>query len=110
MNQKELRNNRIRFLETLQKQTPDDPFPVYGLAMEYLGMDDLEQARSSFQHLVESFPDYVPTYYQYAILSLKLQNPGLALEWVEKGIETAKAASDMHALRELMALQEDLDD
>ena len=41
---------------------PDDPFPRYGLAMEFKNQGQLADANREFAPIVARFPDYTPAY------------------------------------------------
>src|SRR5438067_4335574 len=54
--------DRIATFRSFISRTPTDPFPRYGLAMEYKTRGELAEAWAVFSELIEKFPDYVPTY------------------------------------------------
>lgn len=109
MNQKEIKNNRMALLHTLLAQSPEDPFPRYGLAVEYVSTGEMDKARGYFQELLEKFPAYVPTYYQFARLAWQEGSAEEAIALVKTGIERATAAGEKNALRELQMLLEEFD-
>ena len=55
--------NRLLQLQKFYEEDPNDPFNLYGLALE-ISKNDREQGYTLFQQLISGFPDYVPAYYQ----------------------------------------------
>lgn len=99
--------DRIKFLEDMAKESPDDPFVWYGLALEYR-KTDFAKSYSLFKKLVEEHKEYLPTYYQ---LALMLAEQGLkeeAMQHLQSGISLAKAQNDHHALAELQSFLQNL--
>ena len=60
-----------------------------------------EKSRVYFERLVNEYPDYVPTYYQYGKMEEEMGHLKEAVALYEKGIEKAKAAGDQKTAREL---------
>ena len=56
--------DRISTFQSFIARSPADPFPRYGLAMEYKSQGRLDEARAAFVELLDGFPDYVPAYLQ----------------------------------------------
>jgi tetratricopeptide (TPR) repeat protein len=98
-------NQLLKFLE----ESPDDPFIHYALALEYKATDP-EQASRLFDHLMENYPDYLPTYYQagqFLEEQGKLEEARLRYQ---QGISLATLQKDTGALKELKAVLALLDD
>jgi Tfp pilus assembly protein PilF len=95
--------DRISTFKTFISRSPADPFPRYGLAMEYKGSGALEDAWVVFQELLQKFADYVPTYLMAGGTLVALGRPSEAAEVYRKGIETAGRRGDLHARKELEA-------
>lgn len=95
-----MQSERIRLLKEFLKEDPQDPFPLYALAMEYVKTDP-EEAAKLFNEVLERHPGYVPVYYQAAALFSELGEAEKTEEIYKKGIETAQKAGDSHALMEL---------
>jgi tetratricopeptide (TPR) repeat protein len=89
----------LKFIE----RSPKDPFPVYGLAMEYKSQQRWSEADETFARLVESFPDYVAAYLQAGEVKKQLGLPDDAKEILRRGIAAASAKGDGHAKKELEA-------
>jgi hypothetical protein len=95
-------------LETLKKyvnEDPSDPFLLYGLAMETRKSEPAE-AMILFRKLKSAHPDYLPLYYQAAVLAFELSHADECLELIEEGIVLGKAQRDAKTVSELKALGE----
>lgn len=82
---------------------PDDPFPVYGLAMELQRTGQHPDAIAAFEGLVERFPDYVPAYLMFGNLLMQASTKDRAVAVYDAGIAAATRAGDDHARSELEA-------
>jgi len=100
--------NRIERINEMLKNNPADPFLKHALALEYIKEGNDGQARTIFEALLSSTPDYVGSYYHLAKLLQRNNETQLAIEWYEKGMAAAKAAKDQHAYSELQSAYEDL--
>ena len=98
--------DRLEQLRQFVKEEPNDPFNQYALALELLKVNAVE-ARQLFEHLVRSFPQYLPTYYPYAQMLIEKKEAGKAEEIFNLGIERSRAAGDSKTLREIQALYND---
>ena len=95
--------DRVETFKTFISRSPADPFPRYGLAMEYKGTGRLDDAWREFAELLEKFPDYVPTYLMAGGLLVALGRASEAAEVLGKGVEVAGRRGDLHAKKELEA-------
>ncbi|HEY3129879.1 MAG TPA: tetratricopeptide repeat protein [Acidobacteriota bacterium] len=93
--------NRIDTLKSFVARNPNDPFSHYGLAMEYVRQDRLDEALGVFAQLLERHPDYVPTYFQAGMVFAKAGNKVEAQAVLSKGIEVAERLGNIHAKNEL---------
>lgn len=103
-----IRLDRIATLKSFIEARPDDPFPRYGLAMEYKNQGKLEEAARVFAELREKFADYVPQYLHGGHVLLALNRKAEARDVYRKGIEVATRRGDFHARGELEAALADL--
>lgn len=92
-------------------KSPGDPFPRYGLAIEYKTSGQLDEAEREFADLMTRFPDYVPAYLHAGGVQLALGKREAAAEIFRAGIAACgrKRPPDGHALGELQAALESLD-
>ena len=94
---------RIDKLKAFLQATPKDNFLRHALALEYIKIEDNQQARVLFEEILTESPDYIGSYYHLAKLLEKLEQTDLAIKWYEQGMEAAKKAKDNHAYNELQA-------
>jgi len=95
--------DRIATFKSFISRSPSDPFPRYGLAMEYKSTGALEDAWATFSHLLERFPDYVPSYLMAGGTLASLGQHARAGEVYRTGIAVAGRMGDQHARKELEA-------
>ena len=95
--------DRIATFKSFIARAPGDPFPRYGLAMEYRSRGDLPTAWTAFSELLEQFPDYVPTYLMAGGTLSALGRRDEAADVYRRGIEVATRRGDAHARGELEA-------
>ena len=93
--------DRLASLLTMAREKPDDTFLIFALALEYKSTGNEAESRVYFERLVNEYPDYIPTYYQYGKMEEENGNTDRAIELYNKGIEKAKAAGDQKTAREL---------
>ena len=93
--------DRIATFKSFIARSPADPFPRYGLAMEHKTRGNLTEAWTAFSELLESFPDYVPTYLMAGGTLVGLGRKDEAAAVYRRGIEAAARKGDAHARGEL---------
>jgi Tfp pilus assembly protein PilF len=99
--------NRLDQLLTYYQEEPNDPFNIYGLALEYL-KHDTAKAKEFFELLLNKHEDYVPTYYHAARLYQDVGHKEKAVQLYEKGIIIARKHNDLKAARELQSAYDEL--
>lgn len=100
--------NRIEKLHELLQQMPGDNFLRHALALEYIKLDNDNEARTLFESILKDSPDYVGSYYHLGKLLERNGEAEAAIRWYEQGLQQAKAAGDNHSYNELLAAYEDL--
>ncbi|MCB0733876.1 MAG: tetratricopeptide repeat protein [Flavobacteriales bacterium] len=93
--------NRIEQLQKFMESDPGDPFLRYALAIEYIGIQNVDGARKLFEELLESNPDYSATYYHLGKLYQKEGNTDRAEEIYRQGIQLTQRKREQHQLAEL---------
>lgn len=88
---------------------PHDPFLPYAIAQEHTAAGLWEDACVEFAALVERFPAYLPTYYQYGIALVKVDRISEAIEVLQRGLGLARRYKDFKTAGEIEGLLEDLD-
>ena len=101
--------DRLATLLIMMRNKPDDPFLIFALALEYKSLDNQAESKVFFERLVNEFPDYFPTYYQYGKMEEENGNSEHALTLYETGLQKAKAANEMKTARELQQAIDTLD-
>lgn len=96
----------LQLLET----APADSFVLFAVAKEYENAADTAGALEYYQKLHAADPGYVGLYYHLGKLHEQMQNPDEAIATYKEGIETARRASDFHALSELQGALLNLED
>jgi len=93
--------DRIATFRSFITQAPRDPFPRYGLAMEYKGRGELAEAWTVFSELLAEFADYVPTYLMAGGTLTALGRADEAADVYRRGIDAATRRGDSHSRGEL---------
>jgi tetratricopeptide (TPR) repeat protein len=99
--------DRLAMLRQMVESRPDDPFALYGLAMELVKQEH-DEAVQAFATLVERHASYVPTYLMFGNLLAQMGQRERAIAIYDRGIEVAGAAGDDHAQSELQAARAQL--
>jgi tetratricopeptide (TPR) repeat protein len=94
---------RIELLQSFIETSPNDPFPRYGLAMEYKNGGRADEAARVFEELIARFPDYVAAYLHAGNNLAALGRRDDALRTYRAGIEACVRKNDQHARGELEA-------
>lgn len=89
-----------KFQEFIAKK-PNDPFPRYGLAMEYRNAGQLDDAQTQFEMLMEQFPDYLATYFMAGSTLVELGRKEDARLVFERGIEISRRQGNSKTRAEL---------
>jgi predicted Zn-dependent protease len=92
---------RLAYLEKVTREGTTDPFPWYGLALEYRNLGRVDEALQTFTALRASTPTYVPMYLMCGQMLEKAGRVEDAREWLTAGIAAAAKAGDGHAKGEL---------
>ena len=100
--------DRLGMLQNIIAAKPGEPFPRYGLAMEYKRLGRHDEALAAFEELARLHPGYVPGYLMHGNLLATLERREQALAVYERGIAAAVAAGDDHAEGELRSARDGL--
>ncbi|MCG8423176.1 MAG: tetratricopeptide repeat protein [Proteobacteria bacterium] len=93
--------DRIATLKSFIERNSDDPFPRYGLAMEYRNTGQLDEAQAIFDELTERFPDYLAAYLMAGNNLADLGRKEDAAAMYRNGIEVSRRLGDAHTTSEL---------
>jgi hypothetical protein len=100
--------NRLDYLLQLHQEQPDDPFLLYGIALEYKKIDS-EKTEDCFNKLLSDFPEYLAAYYQAAEYFTEKSAYEKALVVYEKGIALATRLNELKTLAELKNAKQNLE-
>ena len=100
--------SRKQQIEEMLADDPNDAFLLYGLAMEYVGAGQDEEAVLCFRQLLEAAPDYVPGYMQAGRTLARLDRVDEARAVFQAGIAQARQKGDVHAAEEMAGFLEGL--
>ena len=100
-----MKNNRLDQLKEMLKESPDDPFLLYAIALEHRG-NDTRIASELLREVIEKHPEYLPAYYQAAQIKEELSQLEEAITLYRTGMELAKNQNNLAALKELKAAYE----
>jgi predicted Zn-dependent protease len=96
-------SKRLAFLQKTTAEGSTDPLAWYGLAMEYRKLERWDEALQTFTSLRTMKPDYVAMYLMCGQMLDGISQKDEAREWLEAGMEQARAKGDGHALGELQS-------
>jgi len=99
---------RIDRIKEMLAANPGDSFLQHALALEYIKIEEDEQARQLFQNLLQDDESYVGSYYHLAKLLERNDKMEEAKEVYEKGMLKAKECGDAHTYNELRTAYDDL--
>jgi len=100
--------SRIDDIKKIAESQPNDPFPRYGLAMEYKNAGLAEEAHATFSELESRWPEYVAAYLMHGNLLASMHKLADARGIYEEGIAAARKKGDGHALGELESALQNL--
>lgn len=92
---------RLEMLEKLTSTGKADSFAWYALALEYRSAERIDDALRAFGELRSRYPDYVPGYQMAGSMLASAGREDEARQWLEQGIERARAAGNDHARAEM---------
>ena len=96
-------SKRLAFLEKVIQGGAVDPFPWYGLALEYRNLERYDESLQTFTTLRQNSPGYIPMYLMCGQMLEKAGRGSEARQWLEAGIVAATKGGDTHAKAELEA-------
>ena len=94
---------RLKLLEQYAREDPNDPFPIYALALEWVNSNP-QKAEDLFDKLLKDHADYLPVYYHAGQFFLAAGDKTKAMRILETGIQKTKKTGDSKGLAELKSL------
>ncbi len=101
--------SRVTALKEILDTNPDDAFARYALGLEYSGSGETDAALTEFQRLLVSHPDYTNGYFMAAQTLARAERKDEAQTLLQQGIECARRTRNQHALSEMEAMLEELE-
>jgi tetratricopeptide (TPR) repeat protein len=92
---------RIEKLSRMLEKTPQDPFLLYALGMEYKKGEKLEEAITYFDRTLAVDPGYCYAYHQKGLAYEAAGDLEAARAAYRAGIAAAKEKGDAHAAEEI---------
>lgn len=94
---------RIELLKGFLAEDPGDNFSMYALALEYVKINNVNEAIRLLEQLLEKNPGYLAAYYQLGKLYELQRNFPKASSIFEKGLEVAHEQKDQKTFNELQS-------
>lgn len=95
------KSKRLEVLLRATSAPQADSFAWYALALEYRGLDRLDEALATFQRLREKDPGYVPAYQMCGTMLMAAGCPEEGREWLEAGVDAARRSGNTKAAEEM---------
>ena len=95
--------DRLAQLETLLAAEPNDPFLLYGAALEHRKAGEADKAIGYLDRTLAADPGYCYAYYQKAQILEESGDEAAAIQTYKDGIAAAERVGDAHAKDELAA-------
>ena len=102
-------SERIKMLEAMIADEPNDPELRYALAMEHASANDDAGAARCFEELIQSLPEFAPAYHQAGRTLQRLNRVSEARTILARGISIAQHQANHHAAGEMMELLQSLE-
>ena len=100
--------SRIDKLKEFLADDPNDPFVRHALALEYVKLGELTDARRLWEELLAHDPAAVGSYYHLGKLLEGMGERAPALDCYERGMVAAKRAGEVRAYNELRSAYDEL--
>ncbi len=101
--------DKTAMLGQILESNPKDAFARYGLAMEYAGRDEFEEALAQFGILLRDNPKYTPGYFMAAQTFARAGHIEDAKQHLQAGLRSAAEEGNGHAQREMQAMLDELE-
>jgi tetratricopeptide (TPR) repeat protein len=101
--------SRVAALKDILSHQPDDTFARYALGLEYSGGGETEEALAHFNLLLQAHPDYTNGYFMAAQTLARAERKPEARDMLLHGIECAQRTRNQHALSEMEAMLDELE-
>jgi len=94
-------SDKLPKLQAMLEKQPNDPFLLYGIALEHKKLNEPEKAILFLDRCIAADPNYCYAYFQRGQISEMTGDIEAARQSYEDGIVAAKRAKDAHAQSEI---------
>ncbi len=94
-------STRKEKLEAMLQREPNDPFLIYGLALEYRNTNELDRAAELLTRVIQIDPGYCYAYFQLGQIQSMGGDNSAAGQTFRRGIAAAVNKGDAHAHQEI---------
>src|SRR5580698_965053 len=101
-------SGRMQQLQQMLLREPNDPFLLYGLALEHKKAADLPRAIELLQQVIQVDPGYCYAYYQLGQIHAASSDVSAAKRIFGQGIAAARKKGDAHAAEEIAGAMNEL--
>lgn len=98
--------SRLEQLKKLVMLEPNDPMSHYGLGLEYINLEQWEEAAAAFAQAIAVNEQYSAAYYHKARAELAAGRNADAVATLDHGMEVARTAGDWKTENEMRELRE----
>lgn len=103
-----MRAQRLEKLLEMHAENPAESFVLYALGMEYLGVNQLDEAALFFERCIVADPQNISTYYQLGLLNYRIGQEAKALVYLERGISLIDPTKEKKTYLEFKSLMEEI--
>jgi Flp pilus assembly protein TadD len=94
---------RMMKLQKMLEKTPEDPFLLYGIGLEYRKVGDARRAVEYLDKVIAVDPGYCYAYHQRGLVCESIGDMESARRSYREGMEAARKKGDSHAYGEIEA-------
>jgi tetratricopeptide (TPR) repeat protein len=103
-----MNNTRLQKLLEMSQENSSDTFVQYALGMEYKGLNQNDLAEHFLLNCLQIDSNYVPAYYQLALLYQAQNKEMEAINCLNKGFSCLKNGKDQKTKNEFQSLLDEL--
>ncbi len=96
--------NRLEQLQNMLTEDPKDSFLLFAIAKEHEKTNDLDQAISYYEKIIQNDSKYTGVYYHLGGVLAETGQKDAAIKIYNDGINICKEVGDQHALSELKSV------
>ena len=93
--------DNLKYFEDIVAEAPDNVFARYALAMEYYKARKPNEALDALEELLKRDPAYVAAYQLGGRIAVEFSMEDRARDLIARGIDTAEAEGNSHAVTEM---------